>query len=200
LTISRHPEAATLVTCSAGSQPEALCAVIVSHIALCEDCQREYACMETIGLALFETMEAPALETAGAAPSAQAPASWETRPARGDAEVPEPLWPIVRGKLDDLPWRSLAEGVDHYPIDLRERGEGDLRLLRLRPGAAIPIHATKGETHTLVLRGTARDSEGDLAWGDFVDLDDESQRTIMATGDGPCILLIGSETRPPYAR
>lgn len=155
--------------------------------------------MEKIGAALFEGLKPEPLTHAhppvpGAAETDAAPA-----PAlRAGADVPRPIRGVIGGSLDALDWVRLREGVEQHAIELSPEARGDLRLVRLSPGAALPEHGHAGEELTLVLRGAFRDEAGTFSAGDFADLDDETRHTVTATEDGECILLIASEARPAF--
>ena len=58
MTITHHPAPESLMSCSAGSMPEAFAAVMASHIAMCPDCRKELSVMEQIGTVLFEAIDA----------------------------------------------------------------------------------------------------------------------------------------------
>ena len=197
--VMQHPDPATLVTCSAGSQPEALCAVVASHISICPTCLRELLDMEKIGVALFEGLEPEPLSHAHPPMPTGIETVRTSAPAlRASAEVPRPIRKVVGGELDSLEWSRLRDGVDHFAVDLSPHARGDLRLIRLCPGASLPEHGHSGEELTLVLRGAFRDETGTFSAGDFADLDDETRHTVTATEDGECILLIASEGKPAF--
>ena len=56
MSITHHPAPESLMSCSAGSMPEAFAAVMASHIAMCPSCRKELAVMERIGTVLFEAI------------------------------------------------------------------------------------------------------------------------------------------------
>ena len=75
--------------------------------------------------------------------------------------------------------RWLAPGVRHAVL-LRGRTEGTLRLLRVRPGTALPRHAHRGTELTLVLEGAFADETGRHGPYDLVEVEGEK-----ATGGWP---------------
>ncbi len=152
-------------------------------------------------MALFEELEPQALENAcphkpdaDAAPGSHS--SGHSAPRVG--EVPDTIREVVGDSLDDLDWKRLRDGVDHFVIELSPNARGDLRLVRLSPGASLPTHGHCGEELTLVLRGAYHDETGVFAVGDFSDLDDDTRHTVVADGQSGCILLIASEDRPQF--
>lgn len=196
----QHPDPATLLTCSAGSQPEALCAVIASHISMCPECLREFLDLEAIGVALFEGLEPEPMAHMHPAVPGIAQARRRAAPRSSTAEVPKPIRGLLGSDLDALPWVRLLDGVDQYQIPLSADAPGDLRLLRLRPGARLPEHGHQSEELTLVLRGAYNDESGTFRVGDFSDLDDDTRHTVTASEKCECILLIASESRPEFLR
>ncbi len=200
--IARHPDVSTLMTCSAGSQPEALCAVVTSHLAICPPCMREFRQLEEIGVSLFENLASD--QTVGQAPAPRAgariiEANRHAEAGAVDGDVPWPLVEVIGHRLDDLAWRELAAGIWDFKVPLSPTAAGDLRLFRLAPGKGLPKHGHQGEELTLVLRGAYQDESGLFAIGDFSDLDDEAAHTVVATEAG-CLLLIASENEPQFMR
>ena len=51
--INHHLDDSTLMSCAAGSQPEALAAVVSSHLSVCPRCRTELKKHALIGEALF---------------------------------------------------------------------------------------------------------------------------------------------------
>jgi putative transcriptional regulator len=178
--IVRHPDVSTIMTCSAGSQPEALCAVVTSHLSMCPECMRELSLLEEIGVSLFEC---------SAGVDAQA---W---PAEGD--VPWPLIAVLGHDLDAIEWTEIQPGIATHSIELSEHAKGDLRLLRLDPGKRLPSHGHHGEELSLVLRGSYSDESGSFGVGDMSDLDDDTRHSVLAGPEG-CIILIASEKKPEF--
>ncbi len=199
--IKHHPDWATLMSCAAGSQPEALAAVMASHLSVCKTCEAEVAKMERVGVALFDAiLPTPMSRQAPiAAARAQIPGdrmddieviSSNRLPA---SEVPYALQAIVGDDLDSLPWKRLGPGLWHYPIKLSENAKGDLRLIKVGPGHALPDHGHGGEELTLVLRGSYQDCTGHYGVGDVADLADDIEHAPVADPKDGCICLIASE-------
>ena len=203
MTIAHHPDPATLITCSAGSQPEALCAVVASHISICPVCSAEFRRMDMIGAVLFADLEPQSVAVADGPPvPATPPPDTGEAPAEAGApgEIPPTLAGVIGTDLDSLSWEGLWPGVVQHRLALSAEARGDLRLLRLAPGAALAEHGHRGEELTLVLRGACRDGGTVLRAGDFADLDDETRHAPVATEDGECILLVASERTPEFVR
>lgn len=199
MTIKHHPDLSMLMSCAAGSQPEAMAAVMASHLAVCTACQREVARMERIGAALFDKIEpAPVMGDAPLVAMRAGEACPDAGPQRGFAvnaagsEVPPPLVPLLGTSLDDIPWRRIAPGIWHHPIELSKGAKGDLRLLKVAPGKAMPEHGHDGEELTLLLRGSYRDETGEYRAGDVADLDEEIEHQPVADPETGCICLVAT--------
>lgn len=204
MTIKHHPDSATLMSFAAGSLGEALSAVVAAHLDLCPRCSAENRRMERIGAAMFEAL-APAGMTA-AAPATLA-ARVAERPSRsakldadddGEYDVPRPLRRLVGGELDRIPWKRIGIGVWHYPLPLSADAKGDLRLLKVAAGQAMPEHGHGGAELTLMLRGSYRDEVGTFRKGDLADLDDDIEHRPVADLEEGCICLIASEEKARF--
>jgi putative transcriptional regulator len=197
MTITHHPQFESLMSCSAGSMPEPFAAVMASHMEMCGDCRNELAMMQLIGIELFENIS-PA-ELMREAPlntlrRAESDVETETpRPIAGD--VPHALTAHAAKYLDDIPWSSLASGIKHYRIPLLKPASGDLRLIKVAPGAALPEHGHGGSELTLVLRGSYSDKTGTYHVGDVADLGDTIEHQPLADPKEGCICLIASDKK-----
>jgi len=196
MSIERHPDVSTLLTCAAGSQPEALCAVVASHISICPGCFKTLREMQGVGEVLFDRLTpaflsrpTPPLPTDEPQPNAVEQSS-ETQHA---SEVPRTLRPFLGDSLDALRWAVVGRGIEQHVIALSPGAKGDLRVLRLDRGASIPEHGHQGEEVSLVLRGACRDGHDTYFAGDFMDMDDEARHGLIADDETGCILIVGSE-------
>lgn len=203
MAIKHHPDIANLMSCSAGSQPEALAAVVSSHLSMCPDCRREVGRMQVIGAALFDKLGP--VEIDGEAPVVRARASeadvevGARRPSLSHrSEVPIPLQHVLGTDLDNLPWSWIAPGVWHVPVSLSEDADGDLRLIKVAPGKALPDHGHEGGEMTLVLRGSYRDSTGTYNVGDIADLDESVEHQPVACADQGCICIVAAEKNAKF--
>jgi putative transcriptional regulator len=192
--------------CSAGSQPEAFAAVIASHLSLCKSCCCEVRRMQQIGVALFDKLEparmaAPAPivamragEAHSGTRSADIKAERAPQPCGANAgEVPPPLVPLVGSSLDDVAWRWTAPGVWSFPIRLSKGCCGDLQLIKVAPGKALPEHGHQGQELTLILRGSYTDALGTYRRGDVEDLDEGVAHGPVACPEKGCICLMATE-------
>ena len=210
--IRHHPSEATLVDYAAGALWEAARPVVAAHLARCPDCRAKLELAEAVGGLLLEELPPtplapdalrramerlddvpqPAAAGAGdAAPGAQAPAG----------AAAEPLAATLRGLgLPVRRLRWLAPGLRHAVL-LRGgpgRGGGTLRLLRVKPGAAIPRHAHRGAELTLVLEGAFADETGRYGPGDLAEAEAEIIHRPVAEGPADCVCLVAAEGLPRF--
>ncbi len=113
-------------------------------------------------------------------------------------DVPAPLVPHVGPNLDDIPWKRLGPGLWHYPLPLSKGAKGDLRLLKVAPGKAMPDHGHGGEELTLMLKGSYHDKFGTFRRGDVADLDDDVEHAPIADEKEGCICLVASEGKARF--
>lgn len=198
--ISHHPDVATLMCCSAGSQPEACAAVIASHLAVCPTCRKEVRRMQKIGVALFDTLEPECL--AAPAPvvkmrAAEANDREKSEPCVLSAgEIPQFLVSCVGPCLDIMSWDPVTQGIWTHAIVLSPGASGDLRLVKVEPGRSFPEHGHTGWELTLVLRGSYTDEFGTFRPGDVADLDADAEHRPVACKSEGCICLMASEHKP----
>jgi putative transcriptional regulator len=197
--IKHHPTPESLMSCSAGSQPEAFAAVMSSHIAVCPTCREELSFMESIGVALFDKIAATPVErdapvVALRAGEADCDDTIASSYANAGA-VPAPLVPMIGNDLDAIRWKRVSPGVWQHAIALPNPTRGDLRLIKVAPGQALPEHAHTGSELTLVLRGSYRDATGHYRAGDVADFTSDDSHAPIADPVEGCICLIATEGR-----
>jgi putative transcriptional regulator len=198
--ISHHPDDSTLMFYAAGTLAEPLSAVVCAHLAMCPHCVREVRRMERIGAALMNALEPaalsrPAPQMALRAMEADVEAPDHEPSIQGD--IPVPLRHLLGARIDDVRWKRLGPGVWNVPVTT-QRGSGDLRLLRVGPGRAMPEHGHGGTELTLILRGSYRDEFGTYNTGDIADLDTDAEHRPTADEKLGCICVIASERRARF--
>ena len=197
-TISRHPDAATLMSFAAGGLPEPLAAAVAAHASMCAGCQQEVHDMELIGAAALLAMSSRpgAHEGKVAAPGRpQESVLPERNPVGGGIvaeKIPAPLARQYGLVLDRIPWKLLAEGVWEHRLALSPGAEGDLRLIKLAPGRKLPMHGHGESELTLVLDGAFSDATGEYRCGDVQDLDSETEHQPAGDKAAGCICLVAS--------
>lgn len=197
MTITHHPEFESLMSCSAGSMPEAFAAVMASHIEVCPTCRKELALMQTIGSAIFESVvPVPmAQQVPGAVLGAAEAGSDRNVPIEIHGDVPRPIAGAVGHILDSIPWKRMSSGVWQHHIALHQPDRGELRLIKVAPGQTLPEHGHKGSEITLVLHGAYSDTTGRYAAGDVSDVGEDVAHAPVADPDEGCICLIATENR-----
>ena len=206
--IHHHPAADSLMSCSAGSMPEAFAAVMASHISVCATCQRELALMELIGAALFDQLSPSQLDHAAPVMELRRrEAGPDAHMARGSkdgikdgskdagGDVPEPLVAVVGRYLDDLAWKRVSPGVSIHDVALSSAAKGNLRLIKAAPGKALPVRGHAGSELMLVLRGGCHDAQGDYRLGDVSDVGDDVVDPPVADAVEGCICLVATRKK-----
>lgn len=194
-TITHHPHAESLMSCSAGSMPEAFAAVMASHIMMCPQCRKDLSLMEKIGVTMFERLEqVPVLQDA---PVMQMRAAEADRgeiaiDAAVQGDVPGPLQPIIGRDLASIKWKRVSPGVQQHIIALNDP-RANLRLIKVAPGQALPEHSHNGSELTLVLQGSYSDETGDYRAGDLADMMGDVSHSPVADPFEGCICLIATE-------
>jgi len=198
MTVTHHPGIENLMSCSAGSQPEAFAAVMAAHITMCPACCHELSIMERIGTVLFGDLTPSAMKPAlpaavlGASEADSGSASSCTaRLVRGD--VPATLQGVLGSYLDDVPWKRVKAGVWQHRMALSGDARGELRLMKVAPGLAVPEHTHGGTELTLVLRGAYSDETGTYRPGDVSDLDGNVVHRPVADPAEGCVCLVATQ-------
>lgn len=203
MTITHHPDVSTLMSCAAGSQPEAQAAIVASHLSMCPVCAREVGRMEKIGAVLFEGIEPVAMTrpvpvAAARSQEADTPAPRSAKPAASSA-IPYPLREkLGLETLDDVPWKRVATGVWLHALPMSEGANGYLFLLKVAPGVRVPDHGHDGEELTLLLDGSYADATGVYKKGDVADLDPDVEHSPLADAATGCICLVASEKQARF--
>jgi putative transcriptional regulator len=195
---SHHPSDDLLLDYASGAQREPVALLIATHLALCPQCRARSDRLEAIGGALLEQIEpAPLADDSFSRLLARLDEPTEPTepsppagpPPPGDAaSPPEPLRRYVGNSLDRLSWRRLGSIAEARLLP----GFPDFttRLLRVRPGAAIPAHTHEGSELTLVLAGGFRDQIDHYLRGDVAQADGEVDHRPVADLDEECLCLV----------
>ena len=203
MAITHHAGDATLMSYVAGTLPEALSAVVATHLAMCPACRKEMAVMDLLGSVLLNRLPPVPLTS----PPPRTPACAAPRVNQGDrvlaaidraGSVPAPLARLAGSDLSGIQWRRLGLGVWHLPLTLSHGAKGDLRLIKVAPGQAMPEHGHGGTELTLILDGSYTDQTGRFGAGDLADLDDEVEHSPRADKKTGCICLIASEEKAKF--
>jgi 2,4'-dihydroxyacetophenone dioxygenase len=84
----------------------------------------------------------------------------------------EPTTAFLPARLlaqSDAPWVPLSAGKSFKPLRFFADNRGFVELLRLEPGASIPLHRHTGDVHAFNLEGTRELDSGErVGPGDYV--------------------------------
>lgn len=194
--ISHHPDGSTLASYAAGTLAEPLAAVVSAHIAMCPACTHALADLELMGAALL--LAGPGRPAARsrrreAGPVPEKPPARLVNGSRPGERLPAPIAAAYGLSFDEVPWKRLGPGVWHHRLALSDDSLGDLRLLRIAPGRAMPEHGHGGAELTLVLDGAYKDATGVYRRGDLQDVDESVEHTPVSDAELGCVCLIASE-------
>lgn len=198
MTIQHHLDDATLLAYAAGTLDEAFSVIAASHIAWCPECRAQLRRAEALGAELMSGLEDSQVSDSC---RKQTLANLDRAilhrfPALGRvaSDLPYPLGKVLGNKsLSEIPWRWRAPGVAMFDIALPCRSRGQLRLMRIAPGRAMPEHGHGGEEMTMILSGAYNDSIGRFARGDVADLDEMVEHRPVVEQDEPCVCLVATE-------
>ena len=201
-----HISKSTLHDYAAGTLCEALCVVAASHLAWCRECRKVVETAAKLHRRPQDASKEPlpgeparhtqtALKAMDRQPATTELADGET----SDFGLPLPLALRLDGRsLEDIAWRKVFPGVAACSLELTSGAAGQLRLVRIAPGKALPEHGHGGGELSLVLRGAYRDQLGRFTIGDIAELDGTAVHRPVAEDAGPCICLVAGETPVHY--
>jgi putative transcriptional regulator len=203
--ITHHPEPESLMSCSAGSMPEAFAAVMSTHIAQCPKCRSDLAFLQDVGTAMFEGLkptpvsgDAPVMALRAGEADAGSPHKSNTLDSY-DGNMPAELAALVGGDLDAVAWKRVTPGVWQHVIPLPGQTRGDLRLMKIAPGQVIPDHAHTGSELTLILKGSYRDASGHYQPGDVADMcGTAGHHSPVADPVEGCICLVATDGKMQF--
>ncbi len=195
---THHLDYSTLMAYAAGTLDEAFAVVAAAHIAACPVCREALREAEAVGGTLLEELPEGSVSDSCRARtmaalegiSLQAP----RRAAPQASAIPAPLARLIgTSDFSGIAWKAKAPGVAMFDIKLPAGSKGQLKLLRIGAGRAMPEHGHGGEEITLVLKGAYRDHIGRFAAGDVADLDEEIEHKPVVESDQDCICLVATE-------
>ncbi len=194
---THHLDHSTVLAYAAGTLNEAFTVVAASHIAVCPACRDAVRAAETLGGELLKDMADSAVSEACRARtlSALEQATLHRLPVPAPkSQLPAPLARLIgAGSFDDIQWSKKAPGVAMFDVKLPAQAKGQLKLLRISAGRAMPEHGHGGEEITLVLQGAYRDHMGRFTPGDVADLDENIEHKPVVEKDCDCICLVATE-------
>lgn len=194
---NHHLDDSTLLAYAAGTLEGAFSVVAASHVAVCPECRRAVRAAEALGGELLESAGDLAVSDDCRARTFAAldqAGLYRLPVATPRSALPRPLAALLPvASLDELAWKKKAPGVAVYDVNLGSSARGQLKLLRIGAGRAMPEHGHGGEEITMVLKGAYVDHMGRFAEGDVADLDEEIEHRPVVDQDGDCICLVATE-------
>ena len=197
MTPNHHLDDSTLLAYAAGTLDEAFSVVAAAHVAVCPACRSAMRAAEALGGELLDV--AGDIAVSDACRSKTFAALEQAGLYRLPVSVPRPAFPrplaqlLPVASLDDIAWKKKAPGVAIFDVKLPASAHGQLKLLRIGAGRAMPEHGHGGEEITMVLKGAYIDHMGRFAAGDVADLDEEIEHRPVVEQDGDCICLVATE-------
>ncbi len=198
--IEHHPTDDVLWSYAGGQLDEAASLVVATHMALCPRCRSVVEKAESVAGCLMEDA-APVAMSDGALESVLGKlymADRDPAPIRIDRAklldkpehtlYPEPLRSYLLDRTGAAKWKKLGFGIEYLPIE-PGAGKGKAGLMKIAPGAAVPIHGHKGQEMTLILSGGYSDDFGRFARGDVEQADSGTVHQPVVDPDEPCICL-----------
>ncbi len=91
------------------------------------------------------------------------------------------------GSFENIKWKQVYKGFSEYVPDIKD--EDELKLIKMDPGASVPLHSHGGKEYILVLDGSFCDEYGNYSIGDIQVNDQKVKHTPIASKDTGCICL-----------
>ena len=194
---NHHLDNSTILAYAAGTLNEAFTVVAASHIAVCPSCRAAVRAAEALGGELLDVMaDMPVSADCRASTlAALDQATLHRLPVPAPrSQLPVPLARLIDAQgFEDIVWKKKAPGVSMFDVKLPAMARGQLKLLRISAGRAMPEHGHGGEEITLVLKGAYRDHMGRFAQGDVADLDEDIEHKPVVETECDCICLVATE-------
>ena len=197
MTITHHPDIATLMAFSAGALEEPYAAVIATHLAMSEGGRETVRHMTTIGGALLQNEPAAKLSD-NALDRLMGKLGDDDRieiAPRPESDVPLPLQTYLPKGLGSVRWKWTGPGVATADLAWGRDGRSRLMLLRVAAGRRVPEHGHGGQELTLILQGAYRDRFGVFAVGDIADHDEDIEHQPIAEPGDDCICLVAVDAK-----
>ena len=95
------------------------------------------------------------------------------------------------GPLNQIKWKQVYKGFKEFTPKVSD--ESELKLIKMDPGASVPLHSHGGQEYILVLSGSFCDEYGNYNKGDMQINDQKIKHTPIACKDEGCICLTITE-------
>ncbi|MCW0233492.1 MAG: ChrR family anti-sigma-E factor [Ferrovibrio sp.] len=189
---AHHIPAELLLDYATGTLAEPWSLVVACHLTLCPHCRRELAAIEATAGAMLEEIAPQPVSAGGFAAVAARLGPQDAAPAvRAPAKdgLPAPLRDYLATGIDAIRWRWSGAGLQSHALPMRKTSGGMVSLLRVAPGAGLPMHTHAGNEMTLVLSGGYTAGNDAFRRGDVEIADGSIEHRPVAMADGPCICL-----------
>ena len=107
-------------------------------------------------------------------------------PSVNKPEVETPISRLV-GPIDKIQWKQVYKGFSEFSPNINDVDE--LKLIKMEPGASVPLHSHGGKEYILVLSGSFCDEYGTYNKGDIQINDQKIKHTPIASKDSGCVCL-----------
>ena len=97
-----------------------------------------------------------------------------------------PLENII-GDLNNVNWKSVYKGFKEFSIPVNDNDS--VKLIKMDPGASVPLHSHNGKEYILVLDGSFCDEYGEYNTGDMQINDQKIKHNPVACNKDGCICL-----------
>jgi putative transcriptional regulator len=197
--ILHHPSTEMLAEYASGALPMSHNLCVATHLEHCPTCQHEYARLNQVGAALFDSLAA---DSGTPNPDEQAlkdrifqqldsvaPVAVSAKPASTQNGIPKALRQWIPENYDQLSWFRLTPAFRLVTL-LKDRDGAQIALSRVKPGGRMGHHRHTGTELTVVLKGAFSDDSGLYKKGDFVVRDARHRHRPVVTRDAECICLM----------
>ena len=204
MTVTHRPPQELLLDYAAGNLAEPLALLVASHLTLCPESRHDVSELEALGGVLLERSEPEPMASGSldrmmarleeSEPESESSITSSAVPGEpgdtdGSPRLPAPLRRHLGDGLDSAGWRRLGPSIAEAKL-LGDRPQFKTRLLRIKAGAAVPLHSHEGSEYTLVLEGGFSDELGHYLRGDVSVTDSEVTHRPVADDDEDCICLV----------
>lgn len=195
---AHHIPAELLLDYANGTLGEAWSLAVACHLTLCPHCRREVRAIEAAAGTMVESMGPGPVSASGFAAVADRLGPQEQLPVRQvlppDPDgLPRPLRQYLHDGLAGIRWRWSGAGLQSFALPVSKKRGGMVSLLKVAPGAGLPMHTHAGDEITLVLSGGYTAGDAAFRRGDVEIADGAVEHRPLAMLDQPCICLAISD-------
>jgi putative transcriptional regulator len=189
-----HIPGELLLDYATGTLEEPWSLVVACHLTLCPHCRCELAAIEATAGSLIDRID-PVPAAAGEGGFAAIAARLGPQDPAGIASadrVPDPdgLPRPLRNYLGDgIRWRWSGAGLQSFALPVAKQRGGMVSLLKVAPGAGLPMHSHAGDEMTLVLSGGYTSGDAAYQRGDVEIANGTVEHSPIAMAGRPCLCL-----------